>query len=61
MPCESERGTERARDCLFAPFTGRRWRQPDEGPASAFSWAEEQKMTLNRAALQFIARSRRSR
>ncbi|NKL08662.1 hypothetical protein GFL39_27875 [Rhizobium leguminosarum bv. viciae] len=24
----------------FAPFTGRRWRQPDEGLVSAISWAE---------------------
>ncbi|TBY85099.1 hypothetical protein E0H33_00620 [Rhizobium leguminosarum bv. viciae] len=25
------RGTERSRHIPFAPFTGRRWRQPDEG------------------------------
>ncbi|NKM15799.1 hypothetical protein E0I74_27880 [Rhizobium laguerreae] len=24
----------------FAPFTGRRWRQPDEGQVPAISWAD---------------------
>ncbi|RUL96039.1 hypothetical protein EFR84_33190 [Rhizobium chutanense] len=33
MPCESEVGAERPRLGPFAPFTGRRWRQPDEGRA----------------------------
>ncbi|NKK66439.1 hypothetical protein GFL88_23495 [Rhizobium leguminosarum bv. viciae] len=37
MPCERAERTERARQCPFAPFTGRRWRQPDEGLVSANS------------------------
>ncbi|NKJ84583.1 hypothetical protein GFL60_36235 [Rhizobium leguminosarum bv. viciae] len=32
VPCERLWGTERSRHGPFAPFTGRRWRQPDEGP-----------------------------
>ncbi|TBF38739.1 hypothetical protein ELG83_01055 [Rhizobium leguminosarum] len=31
MPCEGRMGAERSRHIPFAPFTGRRWRQPDEG------------------------------
>ncbi|NKK59538.1 hypothetical protein GFM44_27010 [Rhizobium leguminosarum bv. viciae] len=34
------RGTERSRHIPFAPFTGRRWRQPDEGPISPTSWRD---------------------
>ncbi|PDT25918.1 hypothetical protein CO660_30950 [Rhizobium sp. L9] len=35
VPCESLVGTESLRHGPFAPFTGRRWRQPDEGPPSS--------------------------
>ncbi|RFB99318.1 hypothetical protein B5K11_02465 [Rhizobium leguminosarum bv. trifolii] len=31
MPCERWVRAERLRHIPFAPFTGRRWRQPDEG------------------------------
>ncbi|TAX32962.1 hypothetical protein ELI06_00885 [Rhizobium leguminosarum] len=38
------RGVGEERRCRrhgpFSPFTGRKWRQPDEGPVSAISWAE---------------------
>ncbi|NKM14852.1 hypothetical protein GFL85_28260 [Rhizobium laguerreae] len=40
MPCaRHRRGTERLWHIPFAPFTGRRWRQPDEGLLSPIFWA----------------------
>ncbi|RUM18824.1 hypothetical protein EFQ99_32430 [Rhizobium vallis] len=33
-------GTERWRHIPFAPLAGRRWRQPDEGLASAIYWTD---------------------
>ncbi|QAS80663.1 hypothetical protein CO657_03635 [Rhizobium acidisoli] len=38
-PARGQRGTERLRLFPFAPFTGRRWRQPDEGRAARHTLA----------------------
>ncbi|NKK53223.1 hypothetical protein E0H35_29665 [Rhizobium leguminosarum bv. viciae] len=40
VPYETRERDEEGAACPFAPFTGRRCRQADEGLPSAISWAE---------------------